>query len=98
MARLQTLERDLEARGGGSETEFYRVAARLLSGASSSEQAIAAARPAGFLMLPHAYFLVGARERARGDAASARRSFEKSAGTALTRDFPYLAAKALAGT
>jgi len=48
-------------------------------------------------LLPHVYFILGARAAAAGDAAAARDFFAKSQKTALTRDFPYLAAKALAG-
>ncbi len=95
--RLQALERELAAAGGTNETEFYRVAVRLLQGDASAERAIARAREAGFLMLPHAYFLVAARERASGRTAPATKLFERSARTALTRDFPYLAARALSG-
>jgi hypothetical protein len=97
-ARLQALEGELdEAAGGTSETEFYRIAVRLLKGAAPSGRAITSAREAGFLMLPHAYFLVGAREIASGNSLAAESAFQKSAGTAGSRDFPYLAAKGLAG-
>jgi hypothetical protein len=58
---------------------------------------IRAAGDADAELLPHVYFILGARAAAAGDAAAARDFFAKSQKTALTRDFPYLAAKALAG-
>jgi len=57
---------------------------------------IRAAGDADAELLPHVYFMLGARAAAAGDAAAAREFFAKSQKTALTRDFPYLAAKALA--
>jgi len=48
-------------------------------------------------LLPHVYFILGTRATAEGDEATARTFFAKSRKTALTLDFPYLAAKALAG-
>ena len=57
---------------------------------------IRAAGDADAELLPHVYFILGARAAATGDAAAARDFFAKSQKTALTLDFPYLAAKALA--
>jgi len=42
--------------------------------------------------LPHAYFILGVRATVAGDTAAARGFFEKSRKTALSLEFPYLAA------
>jgi hypothetical protein len=84
--------------GDNSEVVFYRAAHRVLTAGGSDEEALAAARDAGFLMLPHAYFLLGARHLASGRSDVAARYFQKSASTAVTLGFPYLAARALAGS
>jgi Tfp pilus assembly protein PilF len=47
-------------------------------------------------LLPHVYFILGTRAAAAGDAVAAKDFFARSRKTALTLDFPYLAAKALA--
>jgi len=57
---------------------------------------IRAAGAADSELLPHVYFILGARAAAAGDAAAARDFFARSRKTALTLEFPYLAAKALA--
>jgi hypothetical protein len=94
-SRLLALSDQLH--GDNAEVAFYRAAHRALLAGGSDEEALAAARDAGFLMLPHAYFLLGARHRVSGSPDVATRYFQKSAATAVTLGFPYLAARALAG-
>jgi hypothetical protein len=48
-------------------------------------------------MLPHAYFFLGAHHHVSGDGALAKRYFERSAATAVSLEFPYLASRTLAG-
>jgi tetratricopeptide (TPR) repeat protein len=84
--------------GDGDEVIFYRAALRALTAGGSDDEALSAAREAGFLMLPHAYFLLGARSHASGRSDAASGYFRKSSETAVTLGFPYLAAKALGGT
>lgn len=93
---LASLEGDLLRSGLEAEAEFYRAVVEVLSGRASEERAIAAAREAGFMMLPHAYFLLGAHQKSAGNDGAATSHFRRSEKTAVTLDFPYLAAKALA--
>lgn len=62
-----------------------------------AEQVLRDARRSGFPMLAHAYFILGVRATAAGDAAAARGFFLKSRQRALDFELPYFAAKALAG-
>ncbi len=95
---LASLEEDLLGSGFDAEAGFYRATVEALSGRASEERAIAAAREAGFMMLPHAYFLLGAHQKAAGNVGGAAGHFRRSEKTAVTLDFPYLAAKTLAGS
>ncbi|HEX7185803.1 MAG TPA: tetratricopeptide repeat protein [Thermoanaerobaculia bacterium] len=62
-----------------------------------AEQVLRDARSSGFPMLAHAYFILGVRATAAGDAVAARGFFLKSQQRALDFELPYFAARALAG-
>jgi hypothetical protein len=94
---LTRLADELSAAGGGEEIDFLRSAAAFLAGRASEKEALDSAREAGFLYLPHAYFFIGARKHADGQAREAKAYFERSVATAVGLDFPYLAARGLAG-
>jgi hypothetical protein len=87
-----------ELSGDNAEVVFYRAAIDALTAGGSDEEVLSAARDAGFLIVPHAYFLLGARSQASGRSDDASRYFQKSSETAVTRGFPYLAARELAGS
>ena len=67
-----------------------------LEGRASADDVLAAARRAGFGMLPHAYFVLAAAKEAEGDTVSAQILYEKSRRTALDLNVPYAAAAARA--
>jgi tetratricopeptide (TPR) repeat protein len=90
---LSSLESDLVRVGFDAEADFYRALVDVLRGRASEEQALTAAREAGFMMIPHAYFLLAAHAKSQGNAEAASAYFRRSAATAVTLDFPYLAAK-----
>ncbi len=90
---LSTLQADLVGVGFDAEADFYRTLVDVLRGRAPEERALAAAREAGFMMLPHAYFLLGAHVKSQGSAEAASAYFRRSAATAVTLEFPYLAAK-----
>ncbi|HEY2292489.1 MAG TPA: tetratricopeptide repeat protein [Thermoanaerobaculia bacterium] len=95
-ARLHDVERKLGPDPQETGNGALRSLARYLRGEGKAESALLASRLAGFEYLPHAYFLLGARAAADGDAARARAWFEKSRARSLDLDFPYFAATARA--
>jgi tetratricopeptide (TPR) repeat protein len=96
-SQLAVLREAWSGNGEDAETVFLREVVSLFEGRSSPDAALGSAREAGFLMLPHAYFFLGAHHHVSGDGALARRYFERSAATAVSLEFPYLASRTLAG-
>jgi hypothetical protein len=94
-SQLAVLREELNAGGNDSESAFFREAASYLEGRASAAATLEAAREAGFLMLPHAYFFLGAERHAAGDRTGAKAFFRKAAETAVSLEFPYLAARTL---
>ena len=91
-AMLAELEDEL---GPEAEYDFLRSMMRTLTGGISEEESLKSARETSFLMLPHAYFMLGAHHLSQGRERQAMRYFAKAESTSLYLDFPYLAAKHL---
>jgi hypothetical protein len=94
--RLLALEEKLKPETHGTDEIALLSLAQHLRGETKAEGTLLASRFAGYEYLPHAYFLLGARAAADGDAARAHAFFERSRAQALDLKFPYLAAKARA--
>jgi tetratricopeptide (TPR) repeat protein len=95
-ARLLALEEKLKPETHETDEVALLSLAQHLRGETRAEGTLLASRFAGYEYLPHAYFLLGARAAADGDAARARALFERSRAQALDLKLPYLAAKARA--
>lgn len=96
--RLAALETEIGSQppAGDNRLLVILVMTRHLERMAPAGQVLAQARETGFLMLPHAYFILGVRAAADGDTAAARAYFEKSRQRSLDLEFPYLAATARA--
>jgi hypothetical protein len=95
-ARLAKLAEDLEAAPRNRETEALPALVEGLAGRLPADKVLQEARKGDFLALPHAYFILGVRAAASGDAAGARAFFQKSRQRSLDLNMPYFASAALA--
>ena len=86
----------LETDWGVYDEGLYHSLIQALRGAGSDEAVLEAARADGYLSLPHAYFVLGARARVRGDRRRAAAYFLRAAETAVHRGFPYVASRRIA--
>jgi thioredoxin-like negative regulator of GroEL len=94
--RLAALEAELASNAQDPESAAFLAMTRHLEGRESADAVLAAARRAGFNLLPHAYFALAAAREAAGDAAGARALYEKSRRATLDFSVPYAAAAARA--
>jgi predicted Zn-dependent protease len=94
--RLANLDGQLARNAQDSAGAAFLAMTRHLQGRASAKAVLAAARQAGFTMLPRAYFVLAAAREAVGDSAGARALYEQSRRTALDFDTPYAAAAARA--
>lgn len=95
-ARLAQLAKDIAAAPRNRETEALPALVEGLAGRLPADKLLQEARKGDFLTLPHAYFILGVRAAAAGDAAGARAYFQKSRQRSLDLNLPYFAAAALA--
>jgi tetratricopeptide (TPR) repeat protein len=77
-------------------TQAAGVLTTILDHPISAAEAIRRAAQVDFTVIPHAYFMLGVRAAAAGDAQAAHGFFARSRKTALDLELPYLAAQALA--
>lgn len=91
---LAALEAKLARHEGNAEGEALLAMTRHLEGRESADAVLAAARRAGYRMLPNAYFVLAGAREAAGDAEGARALYERSRRTSLDFDVPYAAAAA----
>jgi thioredoxin-like negative regulator of GroEL len=94
--RLAALETELAAAGDDSQNAALLAMTQHLAGKAPANAVLAAARRAGYRMVPHAWFILGAAREANGDAAGARSLYEKARQRALDFDVPYFMASARA--
>jgi hypothetical protein len=94
--RLAELDAELSQNAQDPERSALLAMTRHLERRAGADAVLAAARRAGYAMLPQAYFVLAAAREAAGDAAGARALYEKSRRTALDFSAPYLAAAARA--
>jgi Flp pilus assembly protein TadD len=95
-ARLAKLAEDLKAAPRNRQTETLPALVEGLAGRLPADKVLQEARKGDFQMLPHAYFILGVRAAAAGDAAGARAFFQKSRQRSLDLNLPYFASAALA--
>jgi hypothetical protein len=94
--QLATLDAELTQNEADADSAALLAMTRHLEGRASADAVLAAARRAGFRMLPNAYFVLAGAREAAGDAEGARALYERSRRTAIGLDVPYAAAAARA--